>query len=198
MATKVSKNLITSVDPSQITATGATAGQVLTYNASTTTWVASAALGSGIGLTYGTAVSATGTAIDLTGIPNTARRVTVMFNGVSTNGTTGVQFQLGSGSIQTTGYLGAVQDAASTVQLTNGFRIGPDESAAYIRSGFIVFLSMGSNVWLASGMFGHETDGRAPRVAGKVVLSGSLDRIRITTADGTGLFDAGTINIMWE
>ena len=42
MATKVSKNLITSVDPSQITVTGATAGQVLTYNASTTTWVASA------------------------------------------------------------------------------------------------------------------------------------------------------------
>lgn len=43
MATKVSKNLITSVDPSQITTTGATAGQVLTYNNSTAQWVASAA-----------------------------------------------------------------------------------------------------------------------------------------------------------
>lgn len=55
MATKVSKNLITSVDPSQLTTTGATAGQVLTYNASTTTWVASAAPGSA---SVGTAAAA--------------------------------------------------------------------------------------------------------------------------------------------
>jgi hypothetical protein len=29
-------------------------------------------------------------------------------------------------------------------------------------------------------------------------LSGTLDRIRITTVNGTDTFDAGTINIMYE
>lgn len=42
MPTKVSKSLITSIDPSQITTTGATAGQVLTFNSSTSTWSPSA------------------------------------------------------------------------------------------------------------------------------------------------------------
>ena len=40
--TKVTSSLINTISASQITATGATAGQVLTYNGSTSTWVASA------------------------------------------------------------------------------------------------------------------------------------------------------------
>jgi len=43
MATKVTSSLINTISASQITAVGATAGQVLTYNGSTSTWVASAA-----------------------------------------------------------------------------------------------------------------------------------------------------------
>ena len=43
--TKVTSTLINTVSASQITATGATAGQVLTYNGSTSTWEASAAGG---------------------------------------------------------------------------------------------------------------------------------------------------------
>jgi hypothetical protein len=35
----------------------------------------------------GTAVTATGTSVDFTGIPSWVKRVTVMFSGVSTNGT---------------------------------------------------------------------------------------------------------------
>lgn len=43
MATKVPKTFIQSIDPSQIDSSGATGGQVLTFNGSTSTWVASAA-----------------------------------------------------------------------------------------------------------------------------------------------------------
>ena len=43
MATKVPKTFIKSIDPSQIDSGGATAQQVLTYNGTTNTWVASAA-----------------------------------------------------------------------------------------------------------------------------------------------------------
>ena len=33
---------------------------------------------------------------------------------------------------------------------------------------------------------------------GDVALSGTLDRVRITTVGGTDTFDAGSINIMYE
>jgi hypothetical protein len=33
---------------------------------------------------------------------------------------------------------------------------------------------------------------------GSVTLSGTLDRVRITTVGGTDTFDAGSINIMYE
>jgi hypothetical protein len=34
--------------------------------------------------------------------------------------------------------------------------------------------------------------------AGTKTLSGTLDRVRITTANGTDTFDAGSINILYE
>jgi hypothetical protein len=44
----------------------------------------------------GTAVASTsGTSIDFTSIPSWVKRVTVMFNGVSTNGTSNLQIQIG-------------------------------------------------------------------------------------------------------
>jgi len=56
-------------------------------------------------LTLGTAVNTTsGTSIDLTSIPSWVKRITVMLNGVSTNGASIPQIQLGAGSVDTTGY----------------------------------------------------------------------------------------------
>jgi len=56
-------------------------------------------------LTSGTAVASTsGTSIDFTGIPSWVKRITVMFNGVSTNGSSDNLVQIGSGSVETTGY----------------------------------------------------------------------------------------------
>jgi hypothetical protein len=34
--------------------------------------------------------------------------------------------------------------------------------------------------------------------AGSIALGGTLDRVRITTVNGTDTFDAGTINILYE
>lgn len=33
---------------------------------------------------------------------------------------------------------------------------------------------------------------------GNITLSGALDRVRITTVNGTDTFDAGSVNIMYE
>jgi hypothetical protein len=47
-------------------------------------------------------------------------------------------------------------------------------------------------------MLGRIDDGFDFGGGGNVTLSGVLDRLRITTVNGTDTFDAGSINIMYE
>jgi len=155
-------------------------------------------------LVSGTAVASTsGTSIDYTNIPTGVRRITVMFNGVSTNGTSVVQIQLGSGSPTTTGYnIGASSSpnatAPTVTQPTTGFPIIVDGNAAYTRQGFIVFTNVSGNIWVGSGVGGENVGGRYWTCGGSISLAGVLDRVRITTVNGTDTFDAGSINILYE
>ena len=50
--------------------------------------------------------STSGTAINFTGIPSWSKRINVFLNGVSTNGTSLIQVQLGSTTYSTSGYTG--------------------------------------------------------------------------------------------
>jgi hypothetical protein len=61
-----------------------------------------------------------------------------------------------------------------------------------------VFTNVAGNTWVASGILYVNSANRVATFAGNVVLSGVLDRVRVTTTNGTDTFDAGTINIMWE
>ena len=157
----------------------------------------------GTALTLGTAVASTsGTAIDFTGIPAWAKRVTVMFNGVSTSGTNSILIQLGSGAVQTSGYLTYSSkmgnaSVSNGQNYTSGFGISTT-SAAYITSGSAAFSTFGSNAWTGNGFFADSSGGNGFPLGGVVSLSGALDRIRITTVGGTDTFDAGSINIMYE
>ena len=154
-------------------------------------------------ITSGTAVASTsGTSIDFTGIPSTAKRVTVMFNGVSTNGASNVIVQLGdAGGIETTGYNGghtafAASVLASSSQTTH-ITVYSQSLAADAFSGVATICLIGSNTWAASGTTFSPTP-RGTMFASSKTLSDTLDRVRITTGNGTDTFDAGTINIMWE
>ena len=70
-------------------------------------------------LTSGTAVASTsGTSITFSSIPSWAKRVTVMFNGVSTSGSSNIQVQLGAGSTTTSGYTGGSFYGAATSGLS--------------------------------------------------------------------------------
>ena len=63
--------------------------------------------------TRGTAVASTsGTSIDFTGLPDWVKRITVMFSGVSTNGTSNYIIQIGAGSITSTGYVSVANNGA--------------------------------------------------------------------------------------
>ena len=45
---------------------------------------------------------------------------------------------------------------------------------------------------------GHSHDNFASSGGGNVTLSGTLDRIRLTTTNGTDVFDGGSVNIVYE
>jgi len=150
----------------------------------------------------GTAVASTsGTSVDFTGIPSWAKRITVMFSGVSTNGTSNPQIQIGdSGGIENTGYLGSSGFGTTFGLSTTGFSIGPSTSAASIFSGIatITLLDPATNTWAYAGNYGYSNAGGVAVAGGAKPLSATLDRLRITTVNGTDTFDAGTINILYE
>lgn len=157
-------------------------------------------------LTLGTAVASTsGTSIDFTGIPSWAKRVTVMFDGVSTNGSSHLIVQLGdSGGFETTGYLGgAGLSAASGVTGLSSSSLGFEleagsTTASSLRYGSATISNVSANSWVSSSVFGIPNISASVMSGGSKTLSDTLDRVRITTVNGTDTFDAGTINIMWE
>lgn len=158
-------------------------------------------------ISSGTAQASTsGTSIDFTSIPSWIKRVTVMFNGVSTNGTSDVIVQLGtSAGFVATGYLGAAvtttTGTAGASNLSTGFlaRMGTTAgTAAAIRHGHAVFTLIGSDTWICSLTIGLSNTDYLGNTAGTIALPGTLTQVRITTAGGVNTFDAGSINILYE
>jgi hypothetical protein len=149
-------------------------------------------------ITRGTAVATTsGTSVDFTSIPSTVKRITVMFNGVSTNGSNDYIIQIGdSGGIENTGYVSESSDRGGDATSTEGFiltRTSTSTSACY---GIATICNFSSNSWISSANISI-TD-IVSSSAGSKSLSATLDRIRITTVGGTDTFDAGSVNIMYE
>ena len=150
-------------------------------------------------ITSGTAVASTsGTSIDFTGIPSWVKRITVMLNGVSLSGTANIHVQIGSGSVTTSGYTGGSSRAASVVDSTSAFIFVQNNSAANVYSGVMTIVAMSSTLYAAQGTSISSASDAATVSAGNVTLGGALDRVRVTTSNGTDTFDAGSINILWE
>lgn len=154
-------------------------------------------------ITSGTAVASTsGTSIDFTGIPSWVKRITVMFSGVSTNGTSLIQVQIGdSGGVETTSYASGAWTANTTnANSTTGFIIhASNASAARVWDGAYTIVSLNTaNTWVFNGMCNSLNDNAQSIGIGRKALSDTLDRVRITTVNGTDTFDAGSINILYE
>jgi hypothetical protein len=155
-------------------------------------------------ITQGTAVASTsGTSIDFTSLPAWVKRITVMFSGFSTNGSSNYLVQIGSGSVTSSGYIGATTVSSTSVTSTNstaGFIIGNGAAAAsFVVSGNLMITLLGSNTWTANGSFGGSDAARTITSGGSSpALGGALDRVRITTVNGTDTFDAGSVNILYE
>jgi hypothetical protein len=152
------------------------------------------------GIQGGTAVASTsGTSIDFTSIPSWVKRVTVMFDGVGTNGTSNLQIQVGSSSVSTSGYIGsALQQSAANSTISSGIPLTGTTTSISFYYGNIVITNISSNTWTATGILWNSAGALNWTAAITPNLSDTLDQVRITTVNGTDAFDAGSINILFE
>ena len=146
--------------------------------------------------------STSGVAVEFTGIPSWVRRVTVLFNGVSTNGVNNILVQIGTGGSPTSsGYAGySVFSWASgvvPVSSTAGFPVF-NNAASYNHYGELVLTNISGNTWVASGQFATAGTQGSTVSGGSVTLAGVLNYLRIVAANGTDAFDAGSINLFYE
>jgi len=150
--------------------------------------------------TLATAVASTsGTSIDFTGLPAWVKKITVMFAGVSTNSSSSLLVQIGSGSFTVTGYSGQCNAGGALTAMSTGFMVNSNMSAANLHSGNVSINTLGSNIWSESGLVLNQgVSSNGCYSGGFLTLSGTLDRVRITTVNGTDTFDAGTVNILYE
>jgi hypothetical protein len=149
--------------------------------------------------------TATGTSVDFTGIPSWAKRVTVMFTGVSTSGSSSIQVQLGTGAgptYTTSGYLGSVSALTSSTgsQENNGtgLRVVANIISSNVFHGAVSIANQTGNTWVLSGVLGQSDATRINWAGGSIALAAALTAVRITTVNGTDTFDAGSINILFE
>lgn len=194
-----------SPNPLVVGSTGAYALSLVTNNTVQMT-ISSAGIVTGTAgnlmLVSGTALAATNnTSFDFTGIPSWVKRITVLFYNLSTNGTSVVQVQLGTSSgPTTTGYLSGAFSYNSGVGSTSttGFVVDQVVGATNTRYGSVSINTLGSNQWVSSGVVQMTSTGSITPSTGGVTLGAQLDRIRITTVNGTDTFDSGAVNIQYE
>jgi len=189
-------NIVLNTDGSTTVSGAITINNAVTFNGAATFSGATNSLRSGA------AVVASGTAIDYTSLPSWVKRLTIVFAGVSTNGTNDVLVQVGtlaSGVVSTgytsTGFTVSTPSTFNVSTSTAAFCINTG-NAADVSSGSLTIVNISGNAWVSnhtlkrsatSAMFG----------GGDVTLPGTLDRVRVTP-DAGDAFDAGAINIIYE
>jgi hypothetical protein len=145
------------------------------------------------------------TSYDFTSIPSGVKSITVSLSGVSTNGTSNIQIQIGDGGgIEVSGYDGVSTNigqavGTSAIASATGFGIN-SASAAWMSVGSIVLTRQNFNIflWAAAGDVASSGTSRLSSTAGTKALSAELDRVRLTTVNGTDTFDAGQVNIQYQ
>ena len=147
-------------------------------------------------ITSGTAQTASGTAVNFTSIPSWVKRITIIFNGLSLDGSGNTLVQLGdSGGLETTGYTGyAFQNIVGGTALSTGFQLYGGAMGNVLYGTAFLHLVTGTT-WSFS-FSGVNSAPNTVDCAGFKALSATLDRLSLVTSAGN--FDAGTINIIYE
>jgi hypothetical protein len=129
----------------------------------------------------------------------------VVLSGVSlTTTASALLIRIGSGSFETTGYVGGAgitssATSANATAVTNGVYVVAPAAAADTLHGVVVLTNVSGNIWMASGTAFRDSSGTdtSYMITSSKTTSGVLDRVQVVL-DSTGAFDAGTINILYE
>ena len=148
--------------------------------------------------------TASGTSIDFTSIPAGVREINIMFEAVSASGSSDILVQIGDGGgIESAGYVSLALEVNSggtaAGNSTAGFQIVDGNSASNVYRGIIRLLLKDSAnfTWVQSGILSRDASTEYPS-AGVKSLTAELDRVRITHANGSDTFDAGSMNINFQ
>lgn len=138
------------------------------------------------------------TALDFTGIPSWAKRITILMDGLSLSGTDNFLVQLGdSGGFEITGYSSAANIDASKITSTAGFIVGNKGAASVTTAIMTIYkFSSSTNQWISTGV-GSTAAGETSVGSGTKTLSDTLTQVRVTRT-GSNTFDAGSINVVYE
>jgi hypothetical protein len=157
-----------------------------------------------VGIVLGTeAATTSGTSVDFTGIPAGVRRITIQLVGVSGSGTSSFLVQIGdAGGIENTGYTSRASNITASTASTAGFILNQAISnAADAQYGKVILDLENStnNTWTSLSIVNIEPNSANLQwSSGAKSLSAVLDRVRLTTVNGTDTFDAGVANISYE
>lgn len=145
----------------------------------------------------------TGTSISFTGIPTWATRVTVVFNGVSTDSTSPLLVKLGTiAGISSTNYLTTAARLESTGTTVNsstaGFIIDSNLAADVVCGTLTITCVDPANYVYVGNHTGKASTTAVLMGGGKSTLGNLMNQLSITTVSGTANFDAGSINVLYE
>lgn len=144
-----------------------------------------------------------GTNKTFSSIPSWVKRITVMYNGVATNGTSNYLIQLGtSGGLTTSGYSSGCNGGGVGVaqaSATNGFlTTATINTTGDLQSGHVIITNVSGNIWVYSSNLNSITaSGRFQVGGGAVTLASALTQLSILTVSGN-TFTAGSVNILYE
>lgn len=155
--------------------------------------------------TFASVATTSGTSIDFTGIPAGVTRITIGLAGVKLSGTATPYCQIGdSGGPENTGYLSArtVLSNAAAVTVVNdtaAFAWGNGVAANLYHGTIVLTLEDAAAFrWNCSANIGYSNGAASTFVGGSKALTATLDRVRLTTSNGTDTYAAGSANISWE
>ena len=145
-----------------------------------------------------------GTTKDFTSIPSWVKKITIMFDGVSTDGTLTKLVQIGdSGGFHASGYVGSGSEITSTATTDIGFTTGfgiKSELATDVLNGAmtLTLMNAASFKWVAHAVLTNSTNENTYLSSGVVSLDTVLTQVRITSKGSPDTFNAGSINILYE
>ena len=147
-------------------------------------------------------VSASGSGVELTGIPSTAQQIIIAYSEVSTDGNAGQTVQLGdAGGYETTGYyytFGSGGSGYTGYYRSNTTALFHNDSWALsgnIYWGTIFLTKAGGNFWNIFWRFNEQTSTQHGFCYGGKATSAALTQVKFAPTSGN--WDAGQVNFKY-